>query len=99
MNQMRLVVMGDGSFLRNINLKRFDFCATTHLDILRNSVNWLLEREERISISPRKYQLYRRLSQIDISDRSIRLIMWGGMMGMPFLVLLAGVLVWVIRKK
>jgi len=98
-DEARLVVFGDASFLMDANLKRFPFFSSTHLFILKNSVNWLLEREARIPVSPRRYHPVRRLTPVDISDRSIRLVMWGGMMGMPFLVLVAGILVWAIRRR
>lgn len=98
-DEARLVVLGDASFLMDVNLRRFSYFSSTHLHILKNSVNWLLEREARIPVSPRRYHMVRRLTPVDISDRSIRLVMWGGMMGMPFLVLVAGILVWAIRRR
>jgi len=95
----RLVVLGDTSFLSNRNLDRFAFASHTHLDLFRNSLNWLLEREALIRISPRRYEGFRRLTQLDITDRAIRLVMWGGMMGMPLAVLLLGLAVWFIRRR
>ncbi|MBN2490121.1 MAG: GldG family protein [Planctomycetes bacterium] len=97
--QARLVVLGDASFLRTQNLERFDFSAPTHLDLLKNAANWLLERDRLISVTPRRYHGVRRLTHLDISDREIRAIMWGGMMGLPTLVLIAGLLVWLWRRR
>lgn len=95
----RLVVLGHASFLSNRNLDRFEFAAHAHLGLFRNAVNWLLDREALIRIPPRKYEGFRRLSQLDITDRSIRLVMWAGMIGMPLAVLLLGVAVWFIRRR
>ena len=95
----RLVVLGDASFLSNRNLERFPFCAHTHLDLALNALHWLLEREVMVSISARRFLGYRYLTPLDVSDRSIRAIFWGGMMGMPLLVLLAGIVVWYVRRR
>jgi hypothetical protein len=95
----RLVVLGDASFLSNRNLERFPFCAHTHLDLALNALHWLLEQEAMVSISARRFLGYRYLTPLDVSDRSIRAIFWGGMMGMPLLVLLAGIVVWYVRRR
>lgn len=97
--EARMVVYGDASFISNRSLGRFDFARQTHLDLFRNALNWLLEREARIALDSRPYLGVRRLTPLDISDRSIRLVMWGGMLGLPLLVLLSGVVVWLRRRR
>ncbi len=93
----RLVVLGDATFLDNVTLARFEYLRATHLALARNILSWLLERDAWVDMRPR-VRGDRRLTVVDVSDRTIRAFTWGGMVGMPLAFLAAGLAVWFVRR-
>lgn len=94
----RIVAIGDVFFASNHALARFPHAAQTHLDLVGSLVDWLLLREPRVRIPPRVIG-FRRLSEIHVSDRTIRALVWGGTLGLPLVVLAVGSLVWWWRRR
>lgn len=94
----RLVVLGDATFLDNVTLERFEHRRATHLALARNLLSWLLERDTWVDMPPR-VRGDRRLTVVDVSDRTIRAFTWGGMIGMPLVFLASGLVVWALRRE
>ena len=88
----RLVVTGDSGFLGNgvINIQ------PANRDFAANAVNWLLDRTELLAgIGPRPVAEYR----LTITAHEMSAVRWWLLAAMPGAVLLAGLLVWVRRRK
>ena len=86
---VKLVVFGDSDFAKN----RF-FFSSDNADFLLNSVNWLADDYELISIRP-KLAPFRQLV-VNTQERSF--IRWSSWFLPPTLMLLAGVFVWWRRR-
>jgi len=85
----RLVVIGDSDFASN----EF-FYSLGNSDLFLNSVNWLAEEEELISIRPKPYA-YRRLV---VTQRAWNWILYSSVAFLPLLVAVAGALTWWRRR-
>ena len=85
----RLVVIGDSDFVSNRAL------TGGNTDLFLNALNWLLEREELLSIDPKAYNEYR----LVISDHQLMILLGVVVAGVPGLVGLLGLVVWVRRRS
>ncbi|MBM3134070.1 MAG: hypothetical protein FJZ89_02035 [Chloroflexi bacterium] len=86
----RLVVFGSADFAANSLLLQ----GAGNLDLFTNSINWLVEDESLISL--RSKPLERRLLYLTAQQQL--LVILGAVVGLPLLVLLAGVWVWWRRR-
>jgi ABC-type uncharacterized transport system involved in gliding motility auxiliary subunit len=85
----RLVVCGDSDFAANSNLT-----LGGNVDLFLNSVNWLAEEEELISIRPQP-EVSRELI---LSAWQARFLQYSSVIFLPCLVLLVGAVVWWRRR-
>lgn len=88
----RLVVFGDADVFSN-NLASLSVYFR-NLDLCRNSVNWLVERKELISIEPQAEKQH--IFVVDAAGK--RAVFWLMVAGLPLFVLLLGGLVWALRS-
>lgn len=85
----RIVVVGTSRFARNSYLGR-----SANLDLLLNMVNWLTSDEDLISIRPKSPAS----TPIELTEsESIRLFL-GLVVGIPLVILIAGIRTWWIRR-
>ena len=84
-----LVALGDSDFVTNKHLEQ------GNPDIFMNSVNWLAEEEELISIRPKDQGQ----SQIrSLTGRQLRSVKTASIFAVPILLLIAGAIVWWKRR-
>lgn len=88
----KLVVFGDADVFSN-NLASLSLFFR-NLDLCRNSVNWLVERKELISIEPQAEKQH--IFVVDAAAK--RAVFWLMVVALPLLVLLFGGLVWALRS-
>ncbi len=62
---------------------------------MMNALNWLLQREQLIAVAPKLPQEF----SLSMSEDEVRTVYWLTIGGMPFAVAVAGVMVWVRRRK
>lgn len=86
----RIVVIGDGDFLGNETI-----INGGNLNLMLNTFAWLSEREELIAIRPRLAQNL----PIQLSDADERRIAWISTLGVLHLVVIAGLIVFLLRRK
>lgn len=86
----RVVVVGDSDFLSNETILNGG-----NLNLMLNSMAWLSAREELIAIRPRVAENL----PISLSDSDERRIGWIATLGVLHIVLLAGVVVFLFRRK
>ncbi len=86
----RLVVFGDSDFISNAEIS-----YPGNADLFLNSINWLAEKEKLISIGPKSPDI----RKVSISSKTMAIIFWTTVAGLPFLGLLAGGLVWWRRRR
>lgn len=87
--ESRLVVFGNANFAVNGNFAQYG-----NGDLFLNSVNWLVDQPERISIRP-KSPTNRRF---DFTQRDLSLLQLGSLWGLPLLAFGGGILVWWRRR-
>jgi len=80
----RLVVIGDATFATNAQLQNVG-----NLTLLANTLNWLAEREALVAIPPKTPESVR----LSLSQAEVRGIFWFSVLGLPALVIGAGILV------
>ena len=85
----RIVVMGDSDFASNANFRNGG-----NGDLFLNSVNWLAEEENLISIRPKQYS-FRRLLVGKDTERFIR---YSSVGLLPILILMLGAIIWWRRR-
>ena len=85
----RIVVVGTSMFARNGFVGR-----TGNLDMLLNMLNWLSSDEDLISIRPKNPEN----TPLNISESQITRLFWGTIVGLPLLIIFAGVRVWWVRR-
>jgi ABC-type uncharacterized transport system involved in gliding motility auxiliary subunit len=85
----RMVVVGTSRFVDNSDL------GGGNLDFFMNSVNWLLQREQLVAVSPKVPDEFR----LDMSPRQQMAVYILVMGGMPLAVGIIGFLVWLGRRK
>jgi ABC-type uncharacterized transport system involved in gliding motility auxiliary subunit len=88
--ETRLVVFGSGQFANN-QYSRFG----GNLDLFLNSVSWALEDESMISIRPKDEDD----SKIELSQNQGVAIFWICVVLAPLFIAVAGIVIWVRRKK
>ncbi|MBM3213221.1 hypothetical protein FJZ33_13460, partial [Candidatus Poribacteria bacterium] len=84
-----LVVFGNSNFVTNKYIKQ------GNPDLFMNSLNWLAEEEELISIRPKDQEEARVKS---LNARQLRMVAYFSIFAIPFLILLAGGIVWWRRR-
>ena len=85
----RMVVVGTSRFVDNSSL------TGGNLDFFMNGLNWLLQREQLIAVSPKLPEEFR----LDMSVQQVRTVDTLVAVGMPLAVAVIGLLVWVRRRK
>jgi len=87
----RIIVIGDSEFMTDANIRR-----NNNGDLIMNSINWLLEDEDLISIRPKEAE-DRSIKQLTETENT--LVFWGNLLGMPIIVLLIGLIRYFWIKK
>ncbi|HTS17224.1 MAG TPA: Gldg family protein [Verrucomicrobiae bacterium] len=87
----RMVVTGTSRFVDNNN----GDLSGGNLDFFMNALNWLLQREQLVAISPKTPQEFR----LDMSPNQQMTVYILVMAGMPLAVAAVGLLVWLGRRK
>ncbi len=90
MDEPVAVVMGSASFLEN-DLLGFQ----GNSDLFVSAVQWLMDRQELISIGPKRPVP----RQVFLSPDEGRMIFYGSTLGLPALVLVIGMVVWIRRRN
>lgn len=85
----RMVVIGDADFVANGGL------AGANADFFLSALNWLLEREQLLSISPKPAALNR----LVLDRRQLRMVFWLAVVVLPLAVATIGSLVWIRRRR
>ncbi len=88
----QMVIFGDSDFVSNGAL---DSGAGGNTDLFLSSVNWLLDRDELMAIAP-KTPIDLRL---DMDDQQARTALIVNVVGLPLIIALFGVLVWMSRRR
>jgi hypothetical protein len=83
----RLVVMGDSDFAANSGI------MGANADLFMNSVNWLLDREELLSLSPKTFEEFR----LVMDARQLRQLFWIVAIILPGIV--AGLGFWIAWRR
>jgi ABC-type uncharacterized transport system involved in gliding motility auxiliary subunit len=83
------VVVGNSRWITNGSL---DFYGNS--DLLLNTLNWLSSDEDLISIRPRENKDRR----LVMNEKQVSLVFYGSVIGIPLLILIAGVGVWWRRR-
>ena len=86
----RLVVFGDSDFCTNAMIRNPGNNA-----LLMNAINWLAKKETHLGIPPKSPDFNR----VDLQPRQQKAIFWSSVVGLPFLVLMLGSLVWWRRRS
>lgn len=86
----RLVVVGDSDFIQNGFSE-----ALGNQDFFLNSVDFLAEEEELISIRPKEEEE----RTVALTGRQAQMIFYTTVFGMPACVIFFGILVWIKRRK
>ena len=85
----RMVVVGTSRFVDNSGL------GGGNLDFFMNSLNWLLQREQLMAVSPKLPDEFR----LDMSPNQQRAVYMLVVGGLPVLVAIIGIMVWLSRRK
>ncbi len=85
----RMVVIGTSRFVDNSSL------GGGNLDFFMNSLNWLLQREQLMAVSPKVPDEFR----LDMSPNQQRAVYALVIGGLPLLVAMIGIVVWLSRRK
>lgn len=85
----RMVVFGDSDFVANGALTGGD------QDLFMSALNWLLDREELMAISPKPIEEIK----INLTRKQLRKMFWINVLCVPFLAVVMGLLVWFRRRK
>lgn len=85
----RLVVVGTASYVDNSTL------TGGNLDFFMSGLNWLLKREQLLDVSPKVPTEFR----LDMTAGQVKAVSALTIMGLPFVVGVLGVTVWLRRRK
>ncbi len=88
----RIVAIGDSYFVSNASLKTG---VGGNIDFFMNAVNWLLEREALMAISPRDPLRV----ELSLDRRKVRLVFGLAVFALPGLVILVGSALWWKRRR
>ncbi len=83
----RLVVFGDSDFASNSGI------MGANADLFLNSVNWLLDREELLAVSPKTFEEF----QLIMDARQLRMLFWAVVVVLPGVVAALGF--WVAWRR
>jgi len=86
----RVVVVGSSDWMSNFILA----APIANRDLALNMVNWLTSDEDLISIRPKEPEDHR----LQITSKGVTLLFWVSVVGLPLIVILAGVSVWWKRR-
>jgi ABC-type uncharacterized transport system involved in gliding motility auxiliary subunit len=85
----RLVVIGDSEFIVNAQLGN-----AGNKDLLLGAVNWLIERQQLIGISPKTFQSMR----LSLTGRQPMILFFASLFGLPLLFSVLGAGMWWLRR-
>jgi len=85
----RMVVFGDSDFVSNGALAGGD------QDLFMSALNWLLDREELMAIAPKPIEEIK----LNLTRKQLNKLFWINMAGIPSVAGVAGLLVWLRRRK
>jgi ABC-type uncharacterized transport system involved in gliding motility auxiliary subunit len=85
----RMVVFGGSTFISNGAL------TGGNQDLFMSSLNWLLDREELMAIAPKPIEELK----LNITQKQFRRLMGISVVGIPFVAVMGGLLVWFRRRK
>ncbi len=85
----RMVVFGDSDFVSNGSL------VGGNADLFMNALNWLLDREELMAISPKPIEEVK----LSLSRKQLNTMFWINVVGIPACAMVLGLLVWMRRRK
>jgi ABC-type uncharacterized transport system involved in gliding motility auxiliary subunit len=89
--EARVVVYGDSDFMTDQQIRN-----NNNADLIMNTINWLVEDEDLISIRPKEADDRR----IDSMSENVQtFIFWANLLGVSFLVVLAGVIRYFLVKR
>jgi ABC-type uncharacterized transport system involved in gliding motility auxiliary subunit len=84
-----MVVFGDSDFVSNGAL------AGGNQDLFMSALNWLIDREVLMAIAPKPLEEVK----LELTRRQLSRLFWINVVGLPFVAVLAGLLVWFWRRK
>lgn len=90
--QARLVVLGDADFASNAYL---NLPGSANRDFFRSAVAWLATQENEFTLPPRPQPVDR---SVFLTEQQGTLIFYGSTLGLPLLVIIAGIGVWWQRR-
>jgi len=90
--QGRFVAIGDGYFLANQIVRN---APDANWDMLLNSIYWLTEHEDLISIDAKSLDL----RPMTLSLVQLKVIFWLTQIGLPLIAIILGTGVWFVRRK
>ena len=85
----RMVVFGDSDFVSNGAL------AGGNQDLFMSALNWLLDREELMAIAPKPIEEIK----LSLTRKQLNRLFWINIAGIPSVAGVAGLLVWLRRRK
>jgi len=85
----RMVVFGDSDFVSNGAL------AGGNQDLFMSALNWLIDREVLMAIAPKPIEEVK----LELTHRQLQRLFWVNVLGLPFVAVLVGLLVWFRRRK
>jgi len=86
----RLVVFGDSDFCTNQMIK-----SPGNLTLFMNCINWLAKKESHLGIPPKSPDF----NKIELQPQQRKAVFWSSVIGLPFLVLMLGAIVWWMRRS
>ena len=89
LGETRLIVVGTASFVDNSAL------TAGNLDFFMSSLNWLLKREQLLAVGPKVPDEFR----LDISPNELKAVYGLAIIGLPLLVGIVALSVWLRRRK
>ncbi|MDH3982401.1 MAG: GldG family protein [Kiritimatiellaceae bacterium] len=85
----RMVVIGDADFVSNGAM------VAGNQDLFMSALNWLLDREELMAIAPKPIEDIK----IILTQKQLRGQMILNVVGIPFIAMIAGLMMWLRRRK
>lgn len=85
----RMVIFGDSDFVTNAAISGGD------QDLFMSALNWLLNREELMAIAPKPIEMVK----LNLTQQQLKQLLGMGAAGIPTIAVVAGLLVWFLRRK